>query len=49
MLAPLGEARLDGVVLTGQNSTLSKLTQCALPSSSTAFPMLEARCVTRSW
>lgn len=47
MLAPLGEARLDGIVLTGQNSTLSKLTQCALPGSSTAFPMLEAQCVTR--
>ncbi|MFC0166889.1 DUF7024 domain-containing protein [Pseudoduganella danionis] len=47
MLAPLGEAKLDGVVLTGQNSTLSKLSQCALPGSSKAFPMLEARCVTR--
>jgi len=47
MLAPLGEAKLDGIVLTGQHSALSKLGQCALPASSAAFPMLEARCVTR--
>lgn len=47
MLAPLGEAKLDGIVLTGQHSTLSKLGQCALPASSAAFPMLEAHCVTR--
>ncbi|MYN43983.1 hypothetical protein GTP23_02740 [Pseudoduganella sp. FT93W] len=47
LLLPLSEARLDGVVLTGQNSSLSKLTQCALPGSSKAFPMLDALCMTR--
>ncbi|WP_348694583.1 hypothetical protein [Duganella fentianensis] len=48
MLKPLSEAQLDGIILTGQGSTLSKLDQCALPGSSTAFPMLEAQCVSRA-
>lgn len=48
MLKPLSEAQLDGVVLTGQNSTLSKLPQCALPGSSSTFPLLEAQCVSHA-
>ncbi len=48
ILLPIADVQLDGVVMTVQGSSLSRIDACLLPDSSTAFPMLEGSCVTRA-
>jgi hypothetical protein len=45
---PMAEVQLNGVVMTAQGSSLSKLDTCQLPGSSTAFPMLDGSCVSKA-
>jgi hypothetical protein len=48
ILLPMAEVQLDGIVMTAQGSSLSKLDECLLPDSNRAFPMLEGKCVTHA-